>query len=162
MHVSDLNNSISTLPGVGPAKAALFANLNVFTISDLLTFYPRGYEDRTQKITIAQSLQANQDSDFELKNQNFGKVHTLAQVVGHDWFGFGRMKTLKIIISDGTGIAELACFNRPFMEKSHPVGQIVSVSGKFEVKYGKYQSTTFEILKISDGGNLSDLSLIHI
>lgn len=156
MHVSDLNNSISTLPGVGPAKAALFANLNVFTISDLLTFYPRGYEDRTQKITIAQSLQANQDSDFELKNQNFGKVHTLAQVVGHDWFGFGRMKTLKIIISDGTGIAELACFNRPFMEKSHPVGQIVSVSGKFEVKYGKYQSTTFEILKISDGGNLSD------
>lgn len=158
MHVSDLNNSVSTLPGVGPAKAALFANLNVFTISDLLQFYPRGYEDRTQKITIAQSLQENQDSDFELSNQSFGfgKVHTLAQVVGHDWFGFGRMKTLKIIISDGTGIAELVCFNRPFMEKSHPVGQIVSVSGKFEVKYGKFQSTSFEILKVSDGGKLSD------
>lgn len=156
MHVSDLNNSVSTLPGVGPAKAALFANLNVFTISDLLHFYPRDYEDRTQKITIAQSLQANQDSGFKLTNQSFGKVHTLAQIAGHEWFGFGRMKTLKIIISDGTEIAELVCFNRPFMEKSHPVGQIVSVSGKFEVKYGKYQSTSFEILKISDSGNLSD------
>lgn len=156
MHVSQLNNSISTLPGVGPAKASLFANLNVFTISDLLQFYPRDYEDRTQKITIAQSLQANQNSDFTLGNQFSGKVHTLAQVVGHDWFGFGKMKTLKIIISDGTGIAELVCFNRPFMEKSHPAGQIVSVSGKFEVKYGKYQSTSFEILKVSDGGNLSD------
>lgn len=149
MHVSQLNYSISTLSGVGPAKASLFANLNIFTVGDLLSFYPRGYEDRTQRITIAQSLQ---DGPFR------GKVHTLAQVVGHSWFGFGRMKTLKLIISDGSGTAELVCFNRPFMEKLNPVGQIASVSGKFEIKYGKYQSSSFEILKVSDGGNLADFS----
>lgn len=153
MHVSELNNSISALPGVGPAKASLFANLNIFTVGDLLTFYPRGYEDRTQKVTIAQSLE---NGPFQ------GKVHTLAQVVGHDWFGFGRMKTLKLIVSDNSGIAELVCFNRSFMEKSHPVGQIVSVSGKFEVKYGKYQSTSFEIAKVCDGGNLASLGDIPL
>lgn len=145
MHICELNNSISTLPGVGPAKAALFANLNIFTAGDLLQFYPRNYEDRTQKITIAESLQAGN-----------GKVHTLAKIAGHEWFGFGRMKTLKIIITDNTGIAELVCFNRPFMEKTHPIGQIAAVSGKFEVKYGKYQSAGFEIVKIADGGNLAD------
>lgn len=153
MHVSELNNSISTLPGVGPAKASLFANLNIFTLGDLLTFYPRGYEDRTQKITIAQSLESGPLQ---------GKVHTLAQIAGHEWFGFGRMKTLKLIISDGTGIAELVCFNRPFMEKSHPAGQIVSVSGKFEVKYGKYQSTSFEITKVCDGGKLASLGDVQL
>lgn len=143
MHISELNNSISALPGIGAAKQALFARLNIFTISDLLQFYPRDYEDRTQKITIAQSLQ----------NQT-GKIHTIAQITGHEWFGYGRMKTLKIIASDGTGTVELVAFGRAFLEKTHPVGQIVALSAKCEVKFGKYQSTSFDISKISDGGNL--------
>ena len=103
MHISELNNSISTLPGIGPSKQALFARLNIFTISDLLQFYPRDYEDRTQKSTIAQSMQ----------NQT-GKVHTIAQIVGHEWFGYGKMKTLKLIVTDGSGMVELVAFNRPF------------------------------------------------
>ena len=143
MKISELNNSISTLGGVGPAKANLFANLNIFTVGDLLQFYPRTYEDRTEKSSIAQSLQ----------NQS-GKIHTIGQIIGHDWFGYGRMKTLKLIVSDGSGTVELVAFNRPFMEKTHPVGQIVAVTAKCEVKYGKYQSTTFDLEKISDGGDL--------
>ena len=143
MHLTELNNSISSLPGIGAAKQALFARLNIFTISDLLQFYPRDYEDRTQKITIAQSLQ----------NQT-GKIHTIAQIVGHEWFGYGRMKTLKLIATDGTGKVELAAFGRAFLEKTHPVGQIVALSAKCEVKFGKYQSTSFELSKIADGGNL--------
>ena len=144
MHLTELNNSISSLPGIGAAKQALFARLNIFTISDLLQFYPRDYEDRTQKITIAQSLQ----------NQT-GKIHTIAQIVGHEWFGYGRMKTLKLIATDGTGKVELAAFGRAFLEKTHPVGQIVALSAKCEVKFGKYQSTSFELSKIADGGNLA-------
>lgn len=151
MHLSELNNSISTLPGIGSAKQALFARLNIFTISDLLQFYPRDYEDRTQKSTIAQSMQ----------NQS-GKVHTIAQIVGHEWFGYGKMKTLKMIASDGTGLVELVAFNRPFMEKTHPVGQIAALTAKCEVKYGKYQSTSFELEKIADGGELSAFTGIEV
>ncbi len=151
MHISELNNSISTLSGVGPAKASLFAKLNVFTVGDLLQFYPRSYEDRTKKSTIAQSI-----------SEKTYKVHTIAQITGHEWFGYGRMKTLKLIITDLTGNAELVAFNRPFLEKSHPVGQIVAVTGKFEVKFGKYQSTSFDIKKITDGGNLASFSEIDV
>lgn len=144
MHISELNNSISSLPGIGAAKQALFARLNIFTIADLLQFYPRAYEDRTQKITIGGAIQ----------NQT-GKIHTVAQIVAHDWFGYGRMKTLKLIASDGTGTVELVAFGRAFLEKTHPVGQIVALSAKCEVKYGKFQSTSFDIAKITDGGNLA-------
>ncbi|WP_294431758.1 ATP-dependent DNA helicase RecG [uncultured Treponema sp.] len=144
MHISELKNSISTLPGIGTAKQALFARLNIFTISDLLQFYPRTYEDRTQKIGIAESIQ-----------KQTGKVHTIAQIVAHEWFGYGRMKTLKLIASDGTGTVELAAFGRAFFEKTHPVGQIVALTAKCEIKYGKYQSTSFELEKITDGGDLS-------
>ena len=145
MKVSEINSSISTLPGVGPAKAALFANLNIFTVGDLLQFYPRDYEDRTEKISIEQSLKSGTP-----------KIHTIAQVINHDWFGFGRMRTLKIIIGDGTGVAELIAFNRPFLEKTYPIGSIIAVTGKFEMKYGKFQSTSFDAEKISPAGNISD------
>ncbi|MBQ4378194.1 MAG: DEAD/DEAH box helicase [Treponema sp.] len=145
MHVCNLNNTTSTIPGVGKAKAALFAKLNIFTVGDLLQFYPRDYEDRTQKVSIAQAVQ-----------NKTGKVHTIVQLVGHEWFGYGKMKTLKLIANDGTGSVELVAFNRPFMEKTHPVGQIAALTAKCEFKYGKIQATSFELEKIAADGNLAD------
>ena len=142
MKLGDIRNSITTLPGVGPAAAKLFAKLNVFSVADLLTLYPKQYDDRTKRI----GLSAFRSS----------KVHCAAIVTSHEWFGYGRMKTLKLIICDGEAEAELVAFNRPFLEKQFPVGAIISVTGAFDVKYGKLQSTSFEIIKLSESGNLSD------
>ena len=56
------------------------------------------------------------------------------------------MKTLKIVIQDAEGtLAELACFNRPFLERQFPVGTAVAVHGSFQWKYGGIQSSAFEI-----------------
>ncbi|MGI5056413.1 ATP-dependent DNA helicase RecG [Treponema socranskii] len=142
MKLGDIRNSITTLPGVGPAAAKLFAKLNVFSVADLLTLYPKQYDDRTKRIPL---------SAFRSS-----KVHCAALVVSHEWFGYGRMKTLKLIISDGEAEAELVAFNRPFLEKQFPVGTIIAVTGAFDVKYGKLQSTSFEIIKLSESGDLSD------
>ncbi len=142
MKLGDIRNSITTLPGVGPAAAKLFAKLNVFSVADLLTLYPKQYDDRTK----CTGLSAFRSS----------KVHCAALVVSHEWFGYGRMKTLKLIISDGEAEAELVAFNRPFLEKQFPVGAIISVTGAFDIKYGKLQSTSFEIIKLSESGDLSD------
>ncbi len=145
MKLSEINNSVSTLPGVGAKTAALFAKLNVFSVGDLLQFYPRDFEDRTQRISLNQ---------FEL----FPKVHTIAQVCAHEWFGFGKMRTLKVLVTDKTAQAELVCFNRPFMERELPVGAICGVTGRFEVKYGRLQSTAFETVKIAESGSLEDFA----
>jgi len=142
MKLGDIRNSITTLPGVGPVAAKLFAKLNVFSVADLLTLYPKQYDDRTKRIPL---------SAFRSS-----KVHCAALVVSHEWFGYGRMKTLKLIISDGEAEAELVAFNRPFLEKQFPVGTIIAVTGAFDVKYGKLQSTSFEIIKLSESGELSD------
>ena len=144
MKLDEIRNPVSTLPGVGPAAAKLFANLNVFTVADLLKFYPRDYDDRTKTVTL---------SHF-----NTAKVHTAAQVTAHDWFGYGRMRTLKLFINDGTMEAQLVAFNRPFLEKMLPVGCIVSVTGTFAVKYGALQSTAFDVLKLADSGSLKDFT----
>ena len=135
MKVCDIKTPVSSISGIGPQLTKALAKVNVFTVGDLLQYYPRDYEDRTRKVT------------FREQASNYGKVHTVAQVVAHEWFGYGKMKTLKIIVNDGSGTAELICFNRAFLEKSLLPGTIITVTGKFEVKYGKLQSTAFEIVK---------------
>ena len=143
MKVCDIKTPVSSISGIGPQLTKALAKVNVFTVGDLLLYFPRDYEDRTRKVT------------FREQASNYGKVHTVAQVITHEWFGYGKMKTLKIIVNDGTGSAELICFNRAFLEKSLIPGTIITVTGKFEVKYGKLQSTAFEVVKHEDEGALS-------
>ena len=143
MKVCDIKTPVSSISGIGPQLTKALAKVNVFTVGDLLLYFPRDYEDRTRKVTFREQV------------SNYGKVHTVAQVIAHEWFGYGKMKTLKIIVNDGTGSAELICFNRAFLEKSLIPGTIITVTGKFEVKYGKLQSTAFETVKHEDEGALN-------
>ena len=94
MKLSEIKTPISALSGIGPAKAHLFANLGIYSVSDLLAWYPKDWEDRTQKRTL---------SEYKL----FLKVHTIVQVLHHSWFGYGKMRTLKITVTDGTASVTL-------------------------------------------------------
>lgn len=143
MFLNELKVTVESLAGVGPATAKQFAKLNIFTVADLLSVYPRDYDDRTKKITLAEFSQ-------------HPKVHTICKVVAHSWFGYGKMKTLKIEITDGTANAFLIAFNRSFLEKSLPVGSIISVTGRFEIKYNELQSTVFEASRLAYDGTLAD------
>ena len=143
MKLKDMEIPLNRISGVGPSFAKAFARVNVFTVSDLLSYYPRDWEDRTQRRPFAEFMR--------------GKIHTAAQVLSHEWFGFGRMKTLKIIVTDGTERAALICFNRPFLQKNLPEGALISVSGAFTYRYGEIQSSSFDAVRIAEEGSLADL-----
>lgn len=143
MKIADIKNPVSSLPGAGPATVAHLSNLNIFTVGDLLQFYPRSYEDRTKRIPL---------KDFSAAK----KIHTAAKVIAHEHFGYGKMKTLKIIIQDETAKAALIAFNRPFLEQTLPVNSILCVSGIFEVKYNELQSTRFEATVLKPDGALEE------
>ncbi len=132
MRVGDIKNPVSSISGIGPQLTKSLAKVNIFTIGDLLQYFPRDYEDRTQKVTL---------KEFS----KHSKVHTVARVIGQQWFGYGAMRTLKIIIDDGTATAELICFNRGFLEKVLVPGTVATVTGQFFVKYNSLQSTAFEV-----------------
>lgn len=149
MKISEIKNSLSSLSGIGQATQNHFAQLNIFTVGDLLNFFPRTYEDRTKKVLLENALENP-------------KVHTIAKVLRHEWFGYGRMRTLKIVITDGSGIGNLIAFNRGFLEKTLPVDSIISVSGKFELKYNSLQSTSFEAQKIASDGNIEDYKNMEV
>lgn len=146
MKVSQIKNPVSSISGIGPQLTKCLAKLNVFTVGDLLEYYPRDYDDRTKRIFL---------KDFA----SHQKVHTVAKVVSHQWFGYGNMKTLKIIINDSSATAELICFNRQFLEKVLVPGSIITVTGQFYVKYNSLQSSSFEAVKMNVDSN-SDLSVL--
>ena len=47
--------SIRDIKGIGPRKEALFARLHLMTVTDLLQYFPRDYEDRSHIWSIGQA-----------------------------------------------------------------------------------------------------------
>ena len=54
--MADLNTDVRYIKGVGEKKAQSFKRLGVATLSDLISFFPRKYEDRSQYKPIALTL----------------------------------------------------------------------------------------------------------
>ncbi len=50
---TDLNTGIRYLKGVGEKRAGLFAKLGIYTIRDLLNYFPRDYEDRRNIVNVS-------------------------------------------------------------------------------------------------------------
>lgn len=148
MFVRELRTSVDRLRGVGPTLAHTLAAMGITDIGSLLSYYPRDWEDRSVLVPL---------SHFS----KHGKVCTEVQVLAHDWFGFGRMKTLKVHVEDETARAVLVCFNRPFLEKQLHIGERYRLYGHFFYKYGEIQSSSFEFEPINGSGTKAQHNTIH-
>ena len=133
MLIGEILTPVSHLRGVGKATVEQLLRLNVSTVGDLLRLWPRLWEDRSRYNTLR---------DWK----RFHKLNVPVTIIGHQWFGYGRTKTLKLIICDSEKTqGTLVCFNRPFLEKNFPEGTEALVYGTFAVKYGVIQSSSFDI-----------------
>ena len=124
--ILNLDTPVSLLPMVGKKRAELLATLSISTISDLLTYYPRGYQDRS-KLTPISALKGK------------GRETVAGQVMRH--IRFSRVK--RAIISDGRGAANLMFFG-PDPAKLMPLGARVIVTGKAKRMGGKIFFSNFE------------------
>ena len=133
MLIGEIQTPVSNLYGAGKTTVEQLNRLGVSTVGDLLRLWPRAWEDRSRYNTLSEW-------------NAFHKLNVPVRVMDQQWFGYGRMKTLKLIVCDSEGTrGELACFNRPFLEKSFPEGTKALVYGSFSVKYGAIQSSSFDI-----------------
>ena len=133
MLIGEIQTPVSNLYGAGKTTVEQLNRLGVSTVGDLLRLWPRAWEDRSRYNTLSEW-------------NKFHKLNVPVRVMDQQWFGYGRMKTLKLIVCDSEGTrGELACFNRPFLEKSFPEGTKALVYGSFSVKYGAIQSSSFDI-----------------
>lgn len=121
------NTSIQYLKGVGPAKSAQLAKLGIFTVRDLLEYYPRRYEDRSQIKFISQVTH--------------GFIETLSgTITGIEDIKPRRGLTItKATLKDSSGVAKLVWFNQPFVKKKLIIGLEVIVTGKIKLQFGQLE-----------------------
>jgi len=121
MPKAELNTPVQYLKGVGPKVAKLLKRLGVETIEDLIYFFPRGYEDRTNIRPIG----TLQPADLEvIRGEVISVHHQLTR---------NRFSVLKAVISDRSGSIQAVWFNQPFLEKVLRKGMKLYVSGKVEI-----------------------------
>lgn len=138
----ELSDDIEVLKGVGPKKAQQLHGLGLCSLFDLLTHFPRSYEDQSS-ITPIGRLEA-------------GERATVAGVItGLQEKRAGRrgMVILTATISDGTGFLQLTWFNQKFLKQKLKTGRRIFASGRTAYAYGGQgqlamsQMTSFEIVE---------------
>ena len=119
-----IQDSVQYLKGVGPKKKAELARLGIATVYDLLTYFPRTYEDQSVLTRIA-DLQP-------------GTVATVAGTIVNLQEQTGRrgLTILTAYLNDGTGILQVTWFNQKYLKKTLKAGRRVFVSGKAAYAYG--------------------------
>ena len=111
-----LDAPLTSLPGIGPQRAALFARLNVRTVGELLRLYPRTYEDRTRLVSIA-SLEAGTPACFEAAVVTTPRTNRIPKP------GSRMLEVTKFTVADDTGRLNLTFFNAAHSAGALRVGE---------------------------------------
>lgn len=142
----DFKSNVMYVKGVGPAKAKKLEKLNIFTMYDLLTHYPRTYDDQRVVTPIA-DVKADQH------------VVLIGNICDIDSFDSGRLNVLKATLYDATGEITLTWFNQSYLENKLHEGMRLVVIGK--TKWDDYndepamsQITSFSILDHNESPKL--------
>ena len=98
-----LSDPITILKGIGPTKAKQFAQLNIFTLEDLICHLPRGYEDRTRLVTI-EKLEPDRPACFKAMVMNTPRTAHIRK----------GLDVTKVQVADHTGRLNLTFFNQKF------------------------------------------------
>ena len=120
-----LDNDVKYIKGVGPNRVKLLNKLNIFTLKDLITYYPRTYEDRSKPKTISECYDGE---EALIEGIACGRVLEVRL----------KGKTMqKLIIRDETGTATIMWFNQSYIKNKFEVGCKYQFYGKISNKFGK-------------------------
>ena len=118
---------IKFVPGIGPNRAAILnKELNIYSLYDLLYYFPYKHIDRSRIYTIREI------------DGNMPFIQLRGQILSFETIGEGRTRRLIAHFSDGTGVVDLVWFQGiKFMEKAYKVRQEYIVFGKPTVFNGR-------------------------
>ena len=124
----EFNSSIKYLKGVGEKGAAMLAKLGIFTLWDLLTFYPRVYEDWS-KITAIKDAPLNETVCIRAVAGTDCREHRIRK----------GMTLYKTEVTDGENLLDITFFNSKFAAQKIEQGKEYLFFGKITGK-GYYRA----------------------
>ena len=112
-------------------------NLNINTLHDLLYYFPRAYDDRTNIKKIE-----------ELRGDEYVVLKVQFLAVSTPYIP-GRLKMTKARATDGTGVIDVVWFQMPYLAKSLKIGEDYILIGHVKRGYN-FQMTNPEYKKVSN------------
>ena len=134
MGIIDLFSPVTALKGVGPARAKQLEKLGIFTLYDLIAFFPRAYEDRTKRAVIA-ALEPDVPTCFE------------AMVISQPQTAYIRrgMELTRVRVADETGQLTLSWFNQSYRKTQLVYGESYVFYGAVRADHpGQMANPSFE------------------
>ena len=130
----DLKKDVKYVKGVGPNRVKLLNKLNIFTLGDLITYYPRGYEDRSKPKNMLECI----DGEEALIEAIVVNRMTEIRLKGKTMY--------KLQIRDESGIGTAIWFNQSYLKNKFQVGKKYKFYGKISNAFGKItiQSPVFD------------------
>ena len=123
-----LKKEIQFIKGVGPSRATLLNKLGIFSLEDLITYYPRNYEDRSRPKPIA-SLTDGEEALIEAVAVSRVSEQRVRK----------NMVIYKLMVRDETGTCLLIWYNQSYLKKIFYVGKRYKFYGKVSIKLGKIE-----------------------
>jgi len=130
-----LKQDVQYLKGVGPKRAKQLSRLGINTISDLLYYLPRRYEDRREIVSV--------------KDIKVGEIYTIrGKIKAHGiWKSRKGILVYEMVVSDRTGNLHGVWYNQPYLKGYFKVGQDIILYGKVDkFRYFQMAHPDYEIL----------------
>ena len=141
-----LKQSISIIKGIGEDKATSLAEMNIYTVQDLLEHFPYRYEDFR--------LRDLSEVKHEEKITVVGKIHSEPSLT---YFGRKRSRlTIRLLVD--RYLIQVVLFNQPYLKKKITMNDNVTVSGKWD---NHRQMITANEIKIGQTSTANDFEPVY-
>lgn len=115
-----LNQSVTVLKGIGDETAETLSEMNIFTIRDLLEYFPYRYED----YRLRDLAEVKHDEKVTVE----GKVHSEPSL---SYFGRKKSKlTIRLLV--GRYLVKVIFFNQPYLKNKIAMNDTITVTGKWD------------------------------
>lgn len=126
----DLNKDVKYIKGVGPNRVKLLNKLNIFTLKDLITYYPRTYENRGIAKNIIECIDGEETLICGIACGRVSEIRLKGKTMQ------------KLIIRDERGTATITWFNQSYLKNMFEVGKEYRFYGKISNMFGKVSMTS--------------------
>lgn len=144
----DLEKDVKFIKGVGPNRVILLNKLGIFNLKDLITYYPRGYEDRSKPKYLCECYDGEEATFEAIACGRISEVRLPKKTMQ------------KLIVRDETMTATITWFNQSYLKQRFKAGEKYRFFGKIQNRFGKIDilSPIFdEIEKTNNTGKIIPL-----
>ncbi len=146
----DLKQDVKYVKGVGPNRVKLLNKLNIYTLKDLITYYPRNYEDRSV-ITKLSNVKDGEKYTIEVTALTDVNVRYINR----------NRSFQKLLVKDETDNCIITWFNQPYVKDNIKRGEKYRFYGKITKKNGVIEMNSPTYDSISNTKNTGKIIPIY-